>query len=333
MTLSIIIVSYNVKDFLEQCLLSVRRAISTLDAEVIIVDNDSPDQSAVQLSSLFPDFRFIVNDINRGFSKACNQGLSVVTGNYILFLNPDTIVPEDAFTSCIAFMDSHHDAGALGVRMINGRGIYLPESKRGFPSAWVSLWKMTGMATRFPRSRVFAGYYLGHLNEDEPNIIDVISGAFFFARRSTLEITGGFDERFFMYAEDIDLSIRVSKSGFSCYYFPGTTILHYKGESTVKDSDYVKQFYYTMSQFSEKYATGGFSKFLRPVIELGIRIKMRLTLGKKFEKQKTPPHILHLGPDESVKSLIEYMQQNPGVSYRVELKRDENNSRELSRVT
>jgi len=325
-TLSIIIVSYNVKDFLEQCLLSVRRAINKLDAEVLIVDNDSPDQSGFQLSPLFPDFRFIINDSNRGFSKACNQGLSVATGNYILFLNPDTIVPEDAFTSCVAFMDSHHDAGALGVRMINGRGIYLPESKRGLPSPWVSFWKMSGMAARFPRSKVFAGYYLGHLNEYESNIIEVISGAYFFARRSTLELSGGFDERFFMYAEDIDLSIRITKSGFSCYYFPGTTILHYKGESTVKDGDYIRQFYFTMSQFSEKYATGGFSKFLRPVIELGIRIKMRLTLGKKFEKQKTSPQILRLGPDESVISLIEYMQQNPGVAYRVDLKRDESDS-------
>ncbi len=326
MTLSIIIVSYNVKNFLEQCLLSVRRAINTLDAEVIIVDNDSPDQSAILLSRLFPDFRFIVNDSNRGFSKACNQGLSVATGNYILFLNPDTVVPEDAFTSCVAFMDTHHDAGALGVRMINGRGYYLPESKRGLPSPSVSLWKMSGMATRFPRSKVFAGYYLGHLNEDETHIIEVISGAFFFARRSTLELSGGFDERFFMYAEDIDLSIRITKSGFSCYYFPGITILHYKGKSTIMDSDYVKQFYFTMSQFSEKYATGGFSKLLRPVIEMGIRIKMWLTLGKKFEKQKTPPQILRPGPDESVKSLIEYMQQNPGVDYRVNLKRDESDS-------
>jgi GT2 family glycosyltransferase len=252
-TLSVIIVNYNVKLLLEKCLLSVSAAIKGIKTEIIVIDNNSSDGSVEYLKPLLPSVRFIANHDNPGFSKANNQGLALASGEYILFLNPDTVVPEDCFMKCLAFMAAHPDAGALGVKMINGGGEYLKESKRGFPSPAVSLWKLTGVAGMFPRSRYFARYYMGDLDENKTHQVDVLSGAFLFARKSVLDITGGFDERFFMYAEDIDLSYRIRQAGYNNYYFPDVIIIHYKGSSTKKDFRYVKMFYTAMSQFVKKY--------------------------------------------------------------------------------
>jgi GT2 family glycosyltransferase len=251
--LSVIIVNYNVKDLLKECLESVSLALAGLDGEVFIVDNASSDGSVEFLQPLFPSFSFIANKENTGFSKANNIALQQVKGKYVLFLNPDTLVPEDCFRKCIAFMEQHTPAGALGVRMVNADGEFLKESKRGFPSPMVSLWKMTGITALFPRSKIFAAYYLGYLDEHKINEADILSGAFMFVRKSALDKTGGFDEQFFMYAEDIDLSHRIIKAGYKNYYFPETTILHYKGESTKKYIKYIKQFYLAMSQFTKKY--------------------------------------------------------------------------------
>ncbi len=263
MILSVIIVNYNVKILLRECLDSVSTAIAELDAEVFIVDNASTDNSIELLQPLFPQFHFIRNDINTGFAKANNQALALASGKFILFLNPDTLVPPSCFYKCISFMEQHEDAGALGVKMINGKNEFLKESKRGFPSPMVSFWKMTGIAGLFPRSPVFAKYYLGHLDENTINKVDVLSGAFMFVRKDVLDITGGFDERFFMYAEDIDLSYRITKAGFNNYYLPDVTIIHYKGESTKKDIKHIKQFYLAMSQFVKKhYGTGLYSLLL-----------------------------------------------------------------------
>jgi N-acetylglucosaminyl-diphospho-decaprenol L-rhamnosyltransferase len=252
--LSIIIVNYNVKYFLEQCLSSVIKAIKNIDAEIMVVDNNSTDDSREFFNNRFQQVKFIWKNENAGFAKANNEALQSATGERILFLNPDTIVPEDCFEKCLEFFSFQNNIGALGVRMIDGGGSYLPESKRGFPSSFTSFCKMTGLAKFFPHSKLLANYYLGHLPENKIDEIDVLSGAFLLADKKILEITGGFDEAFFMYGEDIDLSYRIQKAGFKNYYFPETTILHFKGESTRKLSpQYNRDFYGAMLLFVNKH--------------------------------------------------------------------------------
>jgi GT2 family glycosyltransferase len=282
-TLSIIIVNYNVKLLLEQCLHSVSKAIAGIDNEVLIVDNASTDGSIEYLQLIFPSFRFIRNEVNAGFSKANNQALEISSGKFILFLNPDTIVPPDCFTKCIEFMDAHSSAGALGIKMVNGSGKFLKESKRGFPAPSVSFWKLTGVTRMFPHSRIFARYYLGHLDENSNHEVEVLSGAFMLVKKEVLDKTGGFDERFFMYAEDIDLSYRIIKEGYKNYYFAESTIIHYKGSSTTKDFKYIKLFYKAMSQFVKKhYGRGPFSFF----IDAAIGLRGGIEICKQIIKRK-----------------------------------------------
>lgn len=252
MTLSVIIVNYNVKYFLEQCLCSVQRALGN-DMEVFVIDNNSSDGSVEYLQQRFPFVRFISNKENLGFARANNQALQVATGKYVLFLNPDTIIPEDLFIECIEFMNSNADAGAMGVRMVDGRGRFLKESKRGFPTPWVAFCKMTGLTKLFPRSERFARYYMGHLSEKHIYEVDALAGACMLVRKEVLDKTGGFDEQYFMYAEDIDLSYRIQQAGYKNYYFPKTPIVHFKGESTRKDKHYVYLFYKAMIQFTRKH--------------------------------------------------------------------------------
>ena len=257
MKLSIIIVNYNVKYFLEQCLYSVLQAGKGMEHEVIVVDNASEDGSLDRLQPLFPSVQFIANKENTGFAKANNQALALAKGEFILFLNPDTILPEDAFEKSIAFMQAHPDAGALGVRMIDGAGNFLKESKRAFPSPATSFFKLSGLTSHFPASRLFGRYYLGHLDEHTTQPVDVLAGAFMLLPRRVTNITAGFDELFFMYAEDVDLSYRVQQAGFVNYYFPEITIVHFKGESTKKGNlQYVRLFYKAMSQFVKKHYGG-----------------------------------------------------------------------------
>ncbi len=259
MRLSVIIVSYNVRFFLEQCLTSVRAAIRgplTGVVEVIIMDNASTDGTLHFLRPLFPAFTFIANSENSGFARGNNKALSRAAGEYVLFLNPDTILPEDALQKALAFLTAHPATGAAGFRMIDGRGIFLPESKRGFPAPAASFYKMTGLASLFPRSPVFAAYYAGSPDVDQVREIDILSGACMIVRRSVLEKTGGFDERFFMYAEDIDLSWRIRLAGYNNIYLADITIIHFKGESTRRDGKYVRLFYKAMHQFRDKYGTG-----------------------------------------------------------------------------
>lgn len=284
MTLSIIIVNYNVKLLLEACLNSVTVAIKNLDAEVIIIDNASSDNSIGYLQPNFPEHHFIANTFNAGFAKANNQGIAIAKGDYILFLNPDTTVPADCFEKCISFMSTHPSAGAIGVKMVNGKGDFLKESKRGFPSPMVSLCKMTGLTGMFPHSPVFSRYYLGSLNENSNHEVDVLSGAFMLVKKETLHKTGGFDERFFMYAEDIDLSYRIKLAGYKNYYFAGTTIIHYKGASTKKDVRYVRQFYKAMSQFVKKYYGSGFFSML---LDAGIGVFTLFSSLRVFFSSKT----------------------------------------------
>ena len=254
MDLSIVIVNYNVRYFLEQCLQSVDKALKHIQGEVFVIDNNSIDDSCAMVSEKFPQVKLIVNKENLGFSKANNQGLKLSTGKYCLLLNPDTIVEEETFIKCIRFMDLHPEAGALGVKMIDGNGNFCPESKRALPTPCVAFYKIFGFSALFPRSRIFGKYHLGYLDREKIHPVEILSGSFMFIRKAALNKTGLLDERFFMYGEDIDLSYRLIKNGYQNYYFTGTTIIHYKGESTKKDSiNYVLVFYRAMIIFARKH--------------------------------------------------------------------------------
>lgn len=253
MKISIIIVNYNVKYILEQCLHSVYAATQHIDAEVFVVDNNSVDGSCSMIVEKFPWVKLIENKENVGFSRANNQAIRLSQGEYILLLNPDTVVEEDTFTKTTQFMDEHPDGGGLGVAMIDGKGKFLPESKRGLPTLKVSICKMFGLQKLFPHSKRFNYYYLGHLSNDEIHEIEILSGAFMLLRKKVLDSIGLLDEEYFMYGEDIDLSYRIIKAGYKNYYYPHTTIIHYKGESTKKASfKYVLVFYKAMEIFARK---------------------------------------------------------------------------------
>lgn len=227
----------------------------------------------------FPEVKLIVNTDNPGFAIANNQAIRQSSGEYILILNPDTLVEEDTFRQCLAFMDAHPEAGAMGVRLIDGSGKFLPESKRGFPSPWVAFCKTFGLSSLFPRSPVFNKYYLGHLDEHEIHEVDVLAGCFMFMRRTALDKAGLLDEAFFMYGEDIDLSYRITKAGFKNYYYPGTSIIHYKGESTKKGSlNYVKTFYQAMIIFAQKHFSGRRAGLFILMLQGAIWFRAGLTL-------------------------------------------------------
>ena len=279
MQLSIIIVNYNVKYFLEHCLLSVKNACKNITAEIIVVDNNSNDGSVELIKERFPEIIFIENKTNVGFSKANNQGVTISKGQYILYLNPDTIVPEDCFEKCIAYMQQNESAGALGCKMIDGQGQFLPESKRGFPSIKVAFFKISGISSLFKKSKIFNGYHLGHLSENETNDVDVLAGCFMFCRRDVILQVHSFDEDYFMYGEDIDLSYKIKKAGYQNVYFADTTIIHYKGESTKKGSlNYVKMFYQAMIIFAKKHFTSSKKNTYIFFIQIAIYIRAILAL-------------------------------------------------------
>ncbi len=283
MDISVVIVNYNVKHFLEQCLCSVQAALKGLQGEVIMIDNNSSDSSIEYLTPKFSSVRFIANKENIGFGKACNQGLKLATGKYILFLNPDTIVPEDCFTKCIGFLETNTDAGASGIKMLDGSGRFLKESKRSFPSPLTSLYKLFGLAKLFPKSKTFGSYHLGHLDENKNHEIDVLAGAFMLIKKEVLDKTGGFDETFFMYGEDVDLSYRIQKAGYKNYYFADSNIIHFKGESTKKGSmNYVRMFYTAMSVFVRKHYGGSKAGVFNFLIHLAIWFRATLTAIGSF---------------------------------------------------
>lgn len=261
--LSVIIVNYNVKYYLDQCIRSVLRAFEEMNtpAEIIVVDNHSADGSVDYLEQrypqkLFPMVRFVRSAHNLGFARANNIAIRQSRGEYVLLLNPDTIVGEDALKASVDFMDVHEDAGAVGVRMLGAQGRRAMESRRGLPTPMVSFFKMLGFCNRWPHHRLFGKYYMGYLPWDEPSQIEVVSGAYCMLRRKALDEVGLLDEDFFMYGEDIDLSYRVLKGGYHNYYLP-VDILHYKGESTQKSSfRYVHVFYEAMLIFFRKHYSG-----------------------------------------------------------------------------
>lgn len=281
--LSVIIVNYNVAYFLEQCLQSVRSASERFPVEVIVVDNNSRDNSVEMVRQNFPEVKVIANKENLGFSKANNQGIDQSTGEYVLLLNPDTVIEQDTFSKVVQFMDEHPDAGGLGVKMIDGKGNFLPESKRGLPTPWVAFFKVFGLAALFPKSKLFGRYHLGYLDRNEIHEVDVLSGAFMLLRKEALDKTGLLDETFFMYGEDIDLSFRIQKAGFKNYYFPKTNIIHYKGESTKKSSiNYVFVFYRAMIIFARKHFSGGNAAMFSFFIKLAIYLRAGLAIVQRF---------------------------------------------------
>ena len=287
--LSVVIVNYNVEYFLEQCLNSVLKARQKNNIEIFVVDNNSSDGSVEMVKQKFPNVILIANKDNRGFSSANNQAIKIAKGRNILLLNPDTVVEESTFNKVVGFMNSHDDCGGLGVRMVDGKGDFLPESKRGLPTPLVAFYKIFGLSSIFPKSKKFGAYHLGYLDEFEINQIDVLSGAFLCVSKSALEKVGLLDETFFMYGEDIDFSYRITQEGFKNYYFPETTIIHYKGESTKKSSiNYVFVFYKAMVIFAEKHFSKNNAKVFSLAIHLAIYLRASLAILNRFIRFSFP---------------------------------------------
>ncbi|WP_400077790.1 glycosyltransferase family 2 protein [Winogradskyella sp. R77965] len=268
MKLSVVILNYNVRYFLELCLKSVEKAIETIDAEIIVIDNNSPDDSCKMISELFPSVKLIENKENLGFSKGNNIGVAHTKGEYLCILNPDTVVAEDTFTKLIAFAATKENVGIVGCELIDGKGEFLPESKRNIPSPEVSLKKILGNDK---------DYYANQLAIDSKGKVEVLVGAFMFLKKEVYEAVNGFDEDYFMYGEDIDLSYKVLKAGYDNYYFGETTVIHFKGESTLKDAKYAKRFYGAMQIFYKKH----FKSHILFNMAVWLAIKLAYSLRKR----------------------------------------------------
>lgn len=290
MKISIVIVNYNVKFFLEHCLHAVSKAIQGIEAEVFVVDNNSVDGSVEMVRDKFSWVILIANKDNVGFSVANNQAIEQSSGEYVLLLNPDTVVEDDTFRKVIAYMDEHPEAGGLGVKMVDGKGKFLPESKRGLPTPAVAFYKIFGLSKLFPKSKTFGRYHLGYLAEDEVHEVEVLSGAFMLLRKKVLDKIGLLDETFFMYGEDIDLSYRIIKEGYKNIYFPKTRIIHYKGESTKKSSvNYVVTFYNAMIIFARKHFSSKNASTLSFLINMAVYFRAMLAIVNRFFKRMFLP--------------------------------------------
>ena len=277
MKLSVIIVNYNVKYYLAQCLHSLEKALYGIEAEIIVVDNHSHDNSVEYLRNIYPNIRYIENNHNDGFARANNKAIRQAKGEYVLLLNPDTIVGEQTLARAVNFLDMHPGSGTLGVKMLNTDGTYAMESRRGVPTPMTAFYKFTGLWKRYPDSRKFARYYMSYLSWDEPHKIDIVSGAFCMVKREVIEKVGLLDEDYFMYGEDIDFSYRIQKAGYTNWYLP-VEILHYKGESTQKTSfKYVHVFYGAMYIFYRKHFASA-SRWLNIPVHLAIFTKASLAL-------------------------------------------------------
>ena len=253
MQLSVIILNYNVRYFLEQCVLSVEKALAGIDGEIIVIDNNSPDDSCAMMKAKFPHIKLIENKENSGFPKGNNIGVAEAKGEYLCILNPDTIVAEDTFTEILKTENWQLNTGIVGCKLIDGSGAFLPESKRGVPTPWVAFTKIFGLYKLFPNSNWFNQYYAQHLSENETGKVAILVGAFMVLKRELYLQVGGFDENCFMYSDDIDLSYMILKTGKSNYYFHETSVIHYKGESTVRDGTYMKRFREAMQFFYKKH--------------------------------------------------------------------------------
>lgn len=290
MKLSVIIVNYNVRAYLEQCLRTVQEALKGMDGDVYVVDNQSTDGSVEMVRAKFPEVKLIANTENVGFSRANNQAIRASNAEYVVLLNPDTVVGEDVFHKVLAFMDARPKAGGLGVKMIDGTGAFLPESKRGLPTPAVAFYKIIGLTRLFTHSKVFGRYHLGHLPENEAAPIEILSGACMFLRKKTLDEVGLLDESFFMYGEDIDLSYRITLGGYENWYFPDARIIHYKGESTKKSSvNYVFVFYNAMAIFAQKHFTRRRTNLLGMLINGSIYLSAAGAIVMRFLRRALLP--------------------------------------------
>ncbi|MFK8045402.1 MAG: glycosyltransferase [Crocinitomicaceae bacterium] len=290
MKITVVIVNYNVAYFLEQCLNSTYKALEKVSGEVFVVDNNSIDGSVEMVKDKFPQVHLIANKDNPGFSVANNQAMKLAKGEYVLLLNPDTVVEEDTFQQVVQFMDEHPDAGGLGVKMIDGKGEFLPESKRGLPTPAVAFYKIFGLSRLFPKSKRFGKYHLSYLSKDEIHNVEVLSGAFMLMRKKALDKIGLLDETFFMYGEDIDLSYRLILGGYKNYYYPKTRIIHYKGESTKKSSvNYVFVFYNAMIIFAKKHFSQKNAKLFSFLINIAIYFRAGLAILSRLIKRLLLP--------------------------------------------
>jgi GT2 family glycosyltransferase len=268
----------------------VRKASEKLNTEIFVVDNNSVDGSMAMVKEKFPEVRLIENKKNTGFSYANNQAIKIATGEYILLLNPDTVVEEDTFTKVVTFMDAHPTAGGLGVKMLDGKGKFLPESKRGLPTPSVAFYKMFGLSKLFPHSELFGKYHLGYLDTDKIHEVEILSGAFMLLRKTALDKVGLLDETFFMYGEDIDLSYRIILGGYKNFYFPETRIIHYKGESTKKSSvNYVFVFYRAMVIFAQKHFSQNNAQLFSILINFAIYLRAGAAIVIRFLKSIALP--------------------------------------------
>lgn len=311
MKLSVIIVNYNVSCFLEQALQSVYKALRNVEGEVYVVDNNSADNSLKMLANKFPQVKVIANSENVGFAKANNQAIRESEGEYVLLLNPDTLVEEDTFEKCLRFMDATPDAGGLGVKMVNGKGEFLPESKRGIPFPAVAFYKLFGLSKLFPKSRRFGTYHLTYLSENEIHSVEVLSGAFMMLRRSVLDQVGLLDEDYFMYGEDIDLSYRILQGGYKNYYFPETRIIHYKGESTKTGSlNYVYVFYKAMQIFARKHFSQKNAKLFNFLIDCAIWFRAALAALRRVVSRMLLPMLDFVAIYAGMFVLATYWQNN-----------------------
>ena len=292
MDLSIVIVNYNVKEFLTQCLESIYRSKTDYAFEVIVVDNASTDSGESRILKAFPEVRWIANTENVGFGRANNQGFEAAKGTYTLILNPDTVVQEDTLEVCIDYLKTHPEVGGLGIKGIDGTGQFLPESKRGLPTPMTALWKITGLSRIFPKSAFFARYHMGHLDPDGNHKVDILVGCFMMVPTALLQEVGGFDPRYFMYGEDIDLSYELLKTGRENHYISDSQIIHYKGESTKRGSlNYVKMFYQAMIIFARKQFSGSSALAYTLLIYVGIYLRAGLALLARLAKSAATPII------------------------------------------
>lgn len=284
MQLSVIILNYNVRYFLEQCILSVQKALEGIDSEIIVVDNASSDDSCEMMKDKFPHIKLIENASNLGFPKGNNIGVAQAKGEYICILNPDTVVAEDTFAKILnsKFQIPNSQLGIIGCKLIDGTGNFLPESKRGVPTPWVAFTKIFGL---YKISNYFGKYYAQHLSDNESGKVDILVGAFMMMKRELYLKVGGFDENCFMYSDDIDLSYLVLKTGKSNYYFHETSVIHYKGESTVRDGTYMKRFREAMQFFYKKHFKK--SWFFDVMMQVGSFVFSLLKKNLQKNKQRT----------------------------------------------
>jgi len=309
--LSIVIVNYNVKEFLTQCLDSIFKSQTQYDYEVIIVDNSSKDSGRDQICATFEHIIWVENIENVGFGRANNQGFSLAKGVYTLILNPDTVLQEDTIEKCVSYLIAHPKVGGLGIKGIDGSGQFLPESKRALPTPLVALWKITGLSSIFPKSSVFARYHLGHLSPEENHEVDILVGCFMMIPTKLLLSVGGFDPQYFMYGEDIDLSYELQKTGHKNIYFSESQIIHYKGESTKRGSlNYVRMFYKAMVLFAKKQFTGSSAAAYSLLIYLGIYLRAALAIAARLGKSTLTPLLDAVVLYAILNTIKSYWEQN-----------------------